>query len=105
MVALMPQAKSLGEFQERFLPIRSQHHYQVGGKKIMNSYSDSAGSLPVDENPIGLSSTWDWLSDRVNNLESNSLGNWLEDQLDDLEQQFSEYVTPKSRSKEICSGR
>ena len=63
----------------------------------MTNYSDSAGAAPADE----ARPNWSWLQEKVPHASIAKLDLWLDRQLAELEENFAEFVTPKSRNREL----
>lgn len=67
----------------------------------MTTTSDSSGTSPTEESKPN----WSWLQEKIAVAQVAPLDDWLEMQLSELEEDFSQFVTPKSLGRSLARSR
>jgi hypothetical protein len=67
----------------------------------MTTANDSSGTSPTEE----AKPNWSWLQDKIAPAQVAQLDDWFELQLCELEEDFAEFVTPKSLGRSLARSR
>ena len=67
----------------------------------MTGTNDSSGASPIEE----IQPNWNWLQEKIPAAQVAQLDDWMEVQLTELEDDFAEFVTPRSLCRSISRGR
>ncbi len=67
----------------------------------MTTTSDSSGTSPTEE----AKPNWSWLQDKIAPAQVALLDDWFDVQLSELEEEFAQFVTPKSLGRSLARSR
>ncbi len=67
----------------------------------MTGTSEPFGAMPTDE----ARPNWSWLQEKMNTNAVAELDQWMDSQLLDLEEEFAQFVTPKSLGRSLAGSR
>ena len=67
----------------------------------MTGTNDSSGASPVEETRPN----WKWLQEKIPPAQVAQLDDWMDVQLMELEDDFAQFVTPRSLSHSIARSR
>ncbi len=67
----------------------------------MTTTSDSSGTSPTEE----AKPNWSWLQDKIAPAQVARLDDWFDTQLSELEEDFAQFVTPKSLGRSLARSR
>lgn len=67
----------------------------------MTGTNDSFGASPIEETEPN----WNWLQEKIPAAQVAQLDDWMDVQLMELEDDFAQFVTPRSLCHSIARGR
>lgn len=67
----------------------------------MTTTSDSSGASPTEE----AKPNWSWLQEKIAPAQVAVLDDWFDMQLSELEEDFAQFVTPKSLGRDLARSR
>ncbi len=67
----------------------------------MATTSDSSGTSPTEE----AKPNWSWLQEKIAPSQVAVLDDWFDMQLSELEEDFAQFVTPKSLGRSLARSR
>lgn len=67
----------------------------------MTTTSDSSGTSPTEE----AKPNWSWLQEKIAPVQVAPLDDWFDLQLSELEEDFAQFVTPKSLGRSLARSR